>query len=103
MYADDTTVICKGLSENELMRDMQSSLDFLSNWFSSNRLIVNASNSNMMLIGTRSKTNAFQNQLQVVVNINGSSIALSNNIKLLGVTIDTNLTFEHHIEYIISR
>ena len=31
MYADDTTVICKGLSENELLRDMQSSFDLLSN------------------------------------------------------------------------
>ena len=55
----------------------------------------------MMLIGTRSKTNAFQNQM--IVNINGSSMPLSNNIKLLGVTIDTNLTFEHHIEYIIFK
>ena len=79
MYADDTTVTCKGLPENKLMRDKQSSLDLLSNWFSSNKLIVNVTKSNMMLIGTRSKANAFQNH--IIVNINGSSIPLSNNIK----------------------
>ena len=101
MYADDTTVTCKGLPENKLMRDKQSSLDLLSNWFSSNKLMVNVTKSNMMLIGTRSKANAFQNH--IIVNINGSSIPLSNNIKLLGVTIDTYLTFEDQIEYIISK
>ena len=63
------------------------------NWFKCNKLSLNASKTNLMLLGTAYKTkNANTNSSD------GCQLTRLTNTKFLGKTIDVNLTWKPHIE-----
>ena len=71
-------------------------LDKVSNWFKANKLSVNASKTNYMIMGTPHMTSA-----EILQNINvlldDTSLERVDYTKFLGVLIDENLTWKTHI------
>ena len=96
-YADDTqlyiSVSAKTIAPNT--RRLEACLSDLHAWFSHNWLALNPSKSEALLLGTsqRLKTLATLGS----VNISGTSVPLTTQIKLLGVTLDQSLSFDSHI------
>jgi len=73
-----------------------------SHWFNANKLTVNATKSNVLIITPKI------NKPQSTVNLYLNNILLpqSSSVKYLGITIDANLAFDQHIvqiEHKISR
>jgi hypothetical protein len=71
-------------------------LDEVCNWFKANKLSVNASKTNYMLLGTNRKTTVQNNNSNII--LDKTSLERVNKTKFLGVTIDDNLTWKNHID-----
>ena len=52
-YADDTLIYCTGNSIVELNNTMQKCVDDIQEWYAQNKLVINRSKSNVMLVTTR--------------------------------------------------
>ena len=76
-------------------RRLEACLSDLHAWFSHNWLAFNPSKSKALLLGTsqRPKTRATLGS----VNISGTTVPLTTQIKLRGVTLDQSLSFDSHI------
>ncbi len=96
-YADDTQLhieISSSTSTSDIAH-LEIALSSLSYWFSLNWLALNPEKSDAILLGTRQRNCS----LAAVnsVNVAGSTVSLTDHIKLLGVTLDNTLTFRNHI------
>ena len=99
-YADDTQLhiaISPSTSSFELHK-LESALHTLSNWFSENWLALNPEKSDAILLGTHQRNNSLSNIS--TINVAGSTVSLSDHIKLLGLTLDNSLTFHKHINFV---
>ena len=92
-YADDTTSYECGPTLNEVMNNLEITTEKMLEWFSFNNLKANASKCHLFL----SPYQPFP------VNIKGSIIESSNCEKLLRIYIDSNFSFEYHINRICRK
>ena len=88
-YADDTTPCNCGSAFFETIPDLEITLDKLFNWFCYNNFKANASKCHLFLSPFNAKS----------INIKSSVIESSSSEKFLGITIDSNFTFEKHIKW----
>ena len=96
LFADDSTISAAGESYGEACRLIAIDLELICTWLSHNRLVVNWSKTNHMLIG--SSTNDAS-----LLAINGNTLERLDSVKLLGVEIDSQLKFEKHINIVCSK
>ena len=99
-YADDTSIGDRGKNSDELSSAMNNSLQQANSWFTSNRLLVNLTKSNFILIGTNQ---AISKLGKINIKLNGNSLQQCTSTKLLGVYIDENLKFHNHIQNLKSE
>ena len=92
-FADDTTPYECGPTLNEVMNNLETTTEKIFEWFSFNNLRANASKCHLLL-------SFYQ---PVPVNIKGSITESSNCEKLLGIHIDSNFSFEYHINRICCK
>ena len=60
-------------------------------WFNINSMKANPGKFNFMVLGVK-------NIVHFTLNVNGKIVPCSNEVKLLGITIDNGLKFKRHIE-----
>jgi len=82
---------------NELIT-LQSCLSSLHVWFCENGMALNPSKSDAILFGTAQHLKTMSSLTSV--KIADSAIQFSDTVKILGVTLDSNLTLESHIKAI---
>ena len=92
-YTDDTTPYECGPTLNEVMNNLEITIEKMFEWFSFNKLKANASKCHLFL----SPYQPFP------VNIKGSIIESSNCEKFLGIYIDSNFSFEYNINRICRK
>ena len=100
-YADDTHFHIS-ITQNSLSSSLQSLADCSTDiyrWYLNNFLMLNPDKSEVLLVGTGQQLSKFLTLTSI--NIAGSFLPFSDSIKLLGVTIDSHLTFQNHISQII--
>ena len=86
-FADDTTPYERGKNYDEVISKLEDTIEKLFNWFQCNNFRANAS-----------KCHFFHSPYKpVTIKIEESAIESSNSEKLLGVTIDSKLSFDDHI------
>ena len=84
---------------NPTLLKLSSCLSALNSWFSQSQLKLNLTKSEVMFVGS-SRLLAKYN-LPSVVTLDGTTLPLSSKLKILGVTLDSNLNFAHFISQII--
>ena len=102
LFADDTCLIFTAPNLASFTTIMNKELQNLSIWFDSNKLTINPSKFNFLIIPPKlnkpfPQTNVFLNNI---------FIPQCKNIKYLSLTIDMNLNFDFHVSniaYKISR
>ena len=87
-YADDTTHYECAPHYDKLKENLELAIYKIFNWFKYNNFKANATKCHFFLSVYQSAT----------INIDGSIIKSSNSQKLSRVTIDSNFTFEEHID-----
>ena len=98
MYADDTNLYCHAPTFAEAQSKLQACLDLISKWLFENQLVVNASKSSIMVVTRKSLP---------ISNLNfhlcGNIIPITEETKLLGVLIDSKLTYKGHIQAMLKK
>ena len=92
-YADDTTPYCASKNAEFVVNNLEQLSTILFEWFNNNYMKVNTGKSHLLFSGNSRATAAIDN----------SCIESEDKQVLLGITIDSNLTFENHINSICKK
>ena len=92
-FTDDTTLYECGPTLNKVMNNLEVTTEKMFEWFTFNNLKANASKRHLFLSPCHS----------VPVNIKGSTTEYSICEELLGIYIDSNFSFEYHINRICRK
>ena len=94
-FADDNTLYSSASCTKEVISSLTHDLSHVLSWFTANQLVANPHKFQMMLLGT--------NDTSITINVNGFTINQSDYVKLLGVTLDKNLSGQKHVGEICAR
>lgn len=104
MYADDSSITAQAKTVPELEAKLNFDSEKISNWCIENHMSVNATKTKVALITTRQKRASLpENQRQLHVTMQGVPLENVNSEKILGITINNNLSWEEHINTIVSK
>ena len=101
MYADDTHLTYAGLSTDNTGSCLNNDLAKVHNWLTANKLTLNTTKTEFMLIGSRQRLSTLTNFPRP--EINGAPIDQVANAKSLGVIIDDNLNRSSHIDKLTKK
>ena len=96
-YADDNTLSLHTTDFDLLLEGLQHDSKILIDWFSFNCMKANPDKFQAIAVG---KQTSLRNP---TFNVNNSVISCEDVVKLLGVDIDFNLTFDSHIKNICKK
>ena len=99
LFADDSTLSCSFNKSdlNEIGPKLNTELDLVNNWVSSNCLKLNTSKSSFIAY-------SYRNRLEIPnICINNSVLQQADSVKFLGIFIDHNLRFNFHSNHIRSK
>ena len=94
LFVDDTCLIVHHSNSSNLQTELNLELIRLSEWCKSNKLTINPSKNQLLVISPR--MNELVTDFDVL--LNGTTVPLSNTVKYLGLTLDSKLTFESYIK-----
>ena len=94
LFADDTSILLANKNLDVLEQAVNSELGKVSEWLLVNRLSLNVSKSNFLLISSHTTDR------NIKVNINSRELKQENYTKYLGVIIDNKLNWKLHIKQI---
>ena len=97
-YADDTTLYIRLDSANVLPSALTDCVDAISAWFLVNDMQVNPDKSEIMVLGSRAKLKTLR--LPSTASIGGTVLNWSDTVKIIGVTLDSTLSFDQHVSEI---
>ena len=99
LFADDTTILYSHKDINSKINVVNKELQEVNNWFKANKLSVNASKTNFMILGTPHMTST-RTREDLNVTLDNTALERVKFTKFLGVLIDECLTWKNHINCI---
>ena len=99
LYADDTSVSLSGNNLDNLINQLSTELDLLTDWLKSNKLSLNAHQTFYLLFH---KPRIQKNHI-TSIQMDGCELNRINSIKYLGVIIDHKLNWCEHITYVKNK
>ena len=101
MYADDTHVTYAGDCVDNLQLYLNQDLDNVHNWLRANKLTLNMTKTEFMLIGSRQRLSTLTDS--PTITIHDSQVSQVTTAKSLGVTIDNKLDWSSHIDKLTKK
>jgi len=98
LFADDTSFIIANRDETEFKFKTNEVFNEVNKWFHSNLLVLNYDKTYFLRFLTKA-----DNEINMQVSFGNRKIATAQSLKFLGLTIDTILTWKHHIGELTSR
>ena len=98
LYADDSTIHMAGRDIIEIQPKIQQDLYEIEKWCENNNVFVNTNKTKCMVIGTRQ--NMSMQSIDPLFSINSQTLQISNCEKLLGVKIDSYLSWLHQVNQV---
>lgn len=110
-FADDTAVVFRGESWEEVFDTAEKGMQVIMNWLNSNLLTINLTKTKYMTFSIYNNSQPNKNFLlkahTCTNNVNNScncyTFSTTDQIKYLGIIIDKNLSWKQHIESLKSR
>jgi hypothetical protein len=99
-FADDTTVFLSDADPASLFHRANSSLKAIFNWFCANKLALNATKTQYMVIQPATKKRDLSDYS---ITINGEILSQATSCKFLGITIDDSFCWKKHLSNINSK
>ena len=100
IYADDSTLWSADPLINNINIILDRELQWVANWVSDNKLVLNIAKTKSILIGSKHQLEAKPKLNLFIDNIHIEQV---NEVKLLGITIDSALSWSKHIDNIVRR
>ena len=89
-FADDNTIYSCNNNLQTVLKNLKHDMIHASKWFKVNSVKANPKKFQFMILGKSTRQT-------IILNINNIKIRDSQNVELLGLTIDNRLTFKDHI------
>ena len=102
LYADDTTLYDIQNSMEHIENNLQSALTNLHMWCRNNGMILNSSKTKVMLVTTNQKRQRLTND-NLDLKFNNESLNMISHDKILGVYVDSNLTWSDHTKHLTRK
>ena len=96
MYADDTHITYSSADLHSVQSSLNHDLSSIHKWLLSNKLILNTTKTEFMLIGSRQKLSTLSESLEI--SINNVSIKQVSSTKSPGILTDDNMASHSHID-----
>ena len=105
MYADDTTIYFGSDNPDRLQTTIQNALSEAHKWLTENRLVVNASKSEFIILGNNSRMECYNPCFELPSRCNKVRTKLPScrSTKLLVVVIDCQLSFKNQIDHLLAK
>ena len=92
-FVDDTKLLCLSNSIKKLNKLVNADLKHLVNWLNANQISLNVKKTEMVIF--KSKQKKFEADLKI--KLCGKRLYPTESVKYLGVKIDANLSWQHHV------
>ena len=92
-FADDTNLLCLSNSIQKLSKLVNADLKHLLYWLNANKISLNVKKTEMIIF--KSKQKKLEGDLKI--KLCGKRLYPTESVKYLGVKIDANLTWQHHV------
>ena len=101
-YADDTQLLFCGRKERltEMINQVEETLAKLFDWFCQNQIKINASKTQLLVLGTRAMLRGVP---QISLKVGTTTVTESRTVKNLGLVMDRHMTFEPHIDQLTAK
>ena len=99
LFADDTNVIYKGKTYEDIKQIIKEDLYKISDWFRANKLALNESKTNYVIFHVRHN----KPPDNFSIKLNNIELERVEYTKFLGVMIQENLQWKHHINYTANK
>ena len=99
LFADDTTIFLSSQNKQFLYESVNKDLHSLSEWFQTNKLSLNVSKTNYVLFNNTRVDNADNFNLTIA----NKSIERKNEVKFLGLYLDSKLDWNAHIKFVRNK
>ena len=97
LFADDTTIICSKYDLKELCTEVSNELNKVNNWLNINKLSLSLNKTNFMLFANSKSC------VNVPITIINTRLERVYVAKFFGIYIYHNLTWKHHVSYVLSK
>ena len=97
LFADVAMIYASGDSVSEVQRKLQSCLSNISSWYQEDRLKINSDKSKVMLVGSKAQLKSL-NVDEFILNYEGMPLELVENAKYLGMTINSDISRDFHVQ-----
>ena len=101
MYADDTHITYAGSDLHLIQSSISHDLEKLSKWLVSNKLTLNATKTEFMLIRSRQRLSTLSDTLEL--SIDNVPIEKVSSVKSLGIYVDENLTWRFDVDKLCKK
>ena len=98
LYADDTILYQAHVNGKEASMKLQTSIDLFVNWCSVNQLTINIKKTKTMVFGSRQRV---KKAGHINIKINNESLKQVPSYKYLGLTLDSTLNYNQHIQSVL--
>lgn len=98
-YADDTNILIGAKNMPELLENGQNIFNSAKEWFINNKVTLNENKTNTLLF----KTNYCRSEMPRSIMLNNTRMEVSECSKFLGITIDSFLGWENHINEVCAK
>ena len=100
MYADDTSLLLSSKDPKNLEHMLNYNLNNIAKWFSANELTLNIKKTKFMIFGS---SHMIKNFKDISVKYNGTILEHVQEFKYLGVTLDSTLSWDCHVNIVNSK
>ena len=101
LFADDTNVFIENSQIESLYNDAEHVLMYLDKWFKANKLTLNVEKTNFIIFTTADKRKNID--IPNTLELNNIMINRTDQAKYLGLIIDEELSWKHHIDMLCNR
>ena len=95
-FADDNTIYACGQNLESVTSNIESDMKGTISWYKNNEMVANPEKFQRMFIGLKDDT-------KLCIDINGIMFQMTDSAKLLGVTVDSMLNFNQHVQSICKK
>jgi len=99
LFADDTQIYAASHNSIELNNKLNEDMHLLLDWVRANKLTLHPKKTKCILIGSRQRLT----ESSLSLNIDNHVITPDENIKSLGVILDSNLSWDAHIDLLLNK
>ena len=101
LYADNTVIYVSHKNVQQIQQNLQSDFNLVQKWLKNNKLLLNMRKSCSMLFGHSRNEQSSSNLL--IHFEDGSHLEKVDSFKYLGITLDPELSFKHHIDNTVKK